>query len=836
METAHARHAVVTPSAKSLLPRPARTNLLSWRAAPFFAPGQPSKRPTSGGHRTAQHQQTRRQASSLQVQAVFKGLGSIFSADPAEKTRKKYEARVAQINALEHELQHLSSEALRAKTEDFKRRVQKGESLDSVLVEAFAVVREASKRVLGLRPFDVQLIGGMILHEGQIAEMRTGEGKTLVAVLPAYLNALSGKGVHVVTVNDYLARRDSEWVGQVHRFLGLEVGLVQQGLNETQRRAAYAADVTYVTNSELGFDYLRDNLAQDKSDLVLRGFNFCVIDEVDSILIDEARTPLIISGTSDKPSDKYYKAAKIAAALGRGVHYTVDEKQRNVLLTEEGYEAAEDVLQVPDLYDPREQWASYLINAIKAKELFLKDTSYIIRNGEVIIVDEFTGRTMPGRRWSDGLHQAVEAKEGLKIQNESVTLASISYQNFFRGYPKLAGMTGTAATEAAEFNNIYNLAVAVVPTNRAVSRTDNPDVVFKSETGKWRAVVTEVKRMHEAGRPVLVGTTSVEKSEQLAAMLDEAGVPYQVLNAKPENVERESEIVAQSGRRGAVTIATNMAGRGTDILLGGNPEFMARLKLRELLMPRVVSQVDMDGGEGVTVVRKGAKPKSWAVSPALFPCEPSPTAARLCEEAVGAAVEAWGQRQLAELEAEDRLAVACEKAPTKDAVIEKLRRAFLQLESDYKAVTRREKEEVVGLGGLHVVGTERHESRRIDNQLRGRSGRQGDPGSTRFFLSLEDNLFRIFGGDRIKGMMTAFRIEDLPIESQMLTNALDEAQRKVESYFFDIRKQLFEYDQVLNTQRDKIYAERRRALEAADLQQLLVEYAERTVDDILEVG
>ena len=648
---------------------------------------------------------------------VFKGLTDIFSQDPGEKTRSKYQERVDAINALEQSMSQLSDEELRGKTAEFQERILKNnESLDDLLPEAFAVVREASKRVLGLRPFDVQLIGGMILHEGQIAEMRTGEGKTLVATLPSYLNALSGKGVHVVTVNDYLARRDSEWVGQVHRFLGLEVGLVQQGLNEKQRKAAYAADITYVTNSELGFDYLRDNLAQDPEELVLRstGFNFCVIDEVDSILIDEARTPLIISGSAEKPSEKYIKADKIASVLAKDIHYTVDEKQRNILLTEEGYEAAEDVLQVPDLYDPREQWASYLINAIKAKELFLKDVSYITKGGEVVIVDEFTGRTMPGRRWSDGLHQAIEAKEGLEIQNESVTLASISYQNLFRTYPKLGGMTGTAQTESAEFANIYNLPVTVVPTNRTVSRVDNPDVVFKTETGKWNAVVQEITRMHKTGRPVLVGTTSVEKSEIVCSLLQEAGIPFEVLNAKPENVERESEIVAQSGRRGAVTIATNMAGRGTDILLGGNPEFMARLKLREMLMPKVVNLVDEQDGP------RRLKPltvNSWNVSPKIFPCDLSEDAIACANDAVTTAVESWGAGQLSELEAEERLAFACEKAPTSDPVVQKIRNAFLKMETEYKKVTDEEKIEVQQLGGLHVVGTERHESRRIDNQV-----------------------------------------------------------------------------------------------------------------------
>jgi len=732
----------------------------------------------------------------------------------------------------------LTDDQLRQKTVEFKKRVASGESLESILPEAFAVVREGSLRVLGLRPFDVQMIGGMILHEGQIAEMRTGEGKTLVAVLPAYLNALTGKGVHVVTVNDYLARRDSEWVGQVHRFLGLKVGLIQQDLKPEERRAAYLSDITYVTNSELGFDYLRDNLAATASELVLRAdtpFNFCVIDEVDSILIDEARTPLIISGTSDKPSDKYYKAAKIADALSRNVHYTVDEKQKSVILTEDGYEAVEEVLQVQDLYDPRTQWASFIINALKAKELQIKNVNYIVKAGEVIIVDEFTGRTMPGRRWSDGLHQAVEAKEGLEIQNESITLASISYQAFFRGFPKLAGMTGTAATEVSEFDSIYKLPVAVVPTNRAISREDNPDVVFRLEQYKWKAVVTEIKRMHKTGRPVLVGTTSVEKSEMLAEMLNAEGIKHQVLNAKPENVERESEIVAQSGRRGAVTLSTNMAGRGTDILLGGNADYMARLKLREMLMPDVVSQVEDDnayarGRDGKTKLR------TWAANPDLFPCELSAETQGLAKKAIAAAVAGWGERKLTALEAEDRLSVACEKGFSEDSVILGLRSAFQAMLKEYKAVTDKEKAEVQALGGLHVIGTERHESRRIDNQLRGRSGRQGDPGSTRFFLSLEDNLFRIFGGDRIKNLMVAFRVEDLPMESQMLTDALDTAQKRVENYFFDIRKNLFDYDQVVNTQRDKVYSERRRALLASDLSGLMIEYAEKTVDDIVEAN
>ncbi|MCD7457721.1 Protein translocase subunit SA1, chloroplastic [Datura stramonium] len=759
-------------------------------------------------------------------------LGGIFkSSDSGESTRQTYAPTVSLINGMESQLSSLSDSQLREKTATLQERARRGDSLESLLPEAFAVVREASKRVLGLRPFDVQLIGGMVLHKGEIAEMRTGEGKTLVAILPAYLNALTGKGVHVVTVNDYLARRDCEWVGQVPRFLGLKVGLIQQNMTSEQRRENYSCDITYDLLRTTGQVIVSFTL-QSVDELVVRSFNYCVIDEVDSILIDEARTPLIISGPAEKPSDQYYKAAKVAAAFERDIHYTVDEKQKNVLLTEQGYADAEEILDVKDLYDPRQQWASYILNAIKAKELFLKDVNYIIRGKDVLIVDEFTGRVMQGRRWSDGLHQAVEAKEGLPIQNETVTLASISYQNFFLQFPKLCGMTGTAATESAEFESIYKLKVTMVPTNKPMIRKDDSDVVFRATSGKWRAVVVEISRMHKIGRPVLVGTTSVEQSDALSEQLRETGIPHEVLNAKPENVEREAEIVTQSGRLGAVTIATNMAGRGTDIILGGNAEFMARLKLREILMPRVVRPA-----EGVFVSVKKPPPKrTWKVSESLFPCTLSKEKTKLAEEAVEVAVKMWGPRSLTELEAEERLSYSCEKGPVQDEVIAKLRSAFLEIVGEYKVYTEEEKKEVISAGGLHVIGTERHESRRIDNQLRGRSGRQGDPGSSRFFLSLEDNIFRIFGGDRIQGMMKAFRVEDLPIESKMLTKALDEAQRKVENYFFDIRKQLFEYDEVLNSQRDRIYTERRRALEADDLQALLIEYAELTMNDILQAN
>ncbi|MGF1459308.1 MAG: preprotein translocase subunit SecA [Leptolyngbyaceae cyanobacterium] len=765
--------------------------------------------------------------------------------DPNARKLKRYKPDVVEINLLEEEIQPLSDEELAAKTGEFKQRLEQGESLDDLLTEAFAVVREASRRVLGMRHFDVQLIGGMVLHEGQIAEMKTGEGKTLVATLPTYLNALTGKGAHVVTVNDYLARRDAEWMGQIHRFLGLEVGLIQQGMSPSERKKNYACDITYGTNSEFGFDYLRDNMATAIEDVVQRPFNFCVIDEVDSILVDEARTPLIISGQVERPGEKYTKAAQVAEQLNPEDHYEVDEKARNVLPTDEGFILAEDLLGVQDLFDPKDPWAHYIFNAVKAKELFVKDVNYIVRNGEVVIVDEFTGRVMPGRRWSDGLHQAIEAKEHVEIQPETQTLASITYQNFFLLYPKLSGMTGTAKTEEAEFEKIYDLEVTVIETNRPSQRRDLPDVVYKTEMAKWKAVASECDEMHKTGRPVLVGTTSVEKSELLSALLAEREIPHNLLNAKPENVEREAEIVAQAGRSGAVTIATNMAGRGTDIILGGNADYMARLKLREYLMPRIVKPEDDDmmvsvpGAQGRSKSQGFGdgkkKVKTWKASPDIFPTELSGETHDFLKETVDFAVETYGDRALPELEAEDKVAVAAEKAPTEDPVIQKLREAYKRILEEYEAYTEAEHDKVIEAGGLHVIGTERHESRRVDNQLRGRAGRQGDPGSTRFFLSLEDNLLRIFGGDRVAGLMNMFRVEeDMPIESGMLTRSLEGAQKKVETYYYDIRKQVFEYDEVMNNQRRAIYAERRRVLEGQDLKELVITYAMRTMDDIVE--
>ncbi|MCL2924709.1 MAG: preprotein translocase subunit SecA [Trichodesmium sp. MAG_R04] len=774
--------------------------------------------------------------------------------DPNTRKLKKFQPWVIDINILEEDIQKLSDEELKAKTGEFRQTLEKAknkdeekEILEEILPEAFAVVREAGKRVLSMRHFDVQLLGGIILHKGQIAEMKTGEGKTLVATLPAYLNALTGKGVHIITVNDYLARRDAEWMGQVHRFLGLSVGLIQQGMNPEERKKNYACDITYATNSEVGFDYLRDNMATSMDEVVQRPFNFCIIDEVDSVLVDEARTPLIISGQVERPSEKYLKAAAIAAALSKDKeHYEIDEKARNVLLSDEGFAEAEQLLELQDLYNPEDPWAHFIFNALKAKELFIKDVNYIVRDEEVVIVDEFTGRVMPGRRWSDGLHQAIEAKERVDIQPETQTLATITYQNFFLLYPKLSGMTGTAKTEEAEFEKTYNLQVTIVPTNKPTGRKDLSDVVYKTEVGKWKSIAQECAEMHEKGRPVLVGTTSVEKSELLSRLLGELKIPHQLLNAKPENVERESEIIAQAGRGGAVTIATNMAGRGTDIILGGNAEYMARLKLKEYLMPRVVKPED-DNGLGMVRVPKVKKPnsakgfdpqkkvKTWKVSPQIFPVKLSQQTEGILKLAVNFSVKEWGERALPELVVEDRVAIAAEKAPTEDLVIQKLREVYNLIREEYENHIEMEHNQVVKCGGLHVIGTERHESRRIDNQLRGRAGRQGDPGSTRFFLSLEDNLLRIFGGDRVAGMMQAFGVEeDMPIESGLLTRSLEGAQKKVETYYYDMRKQVFEYDEVMNNQRRAIYAERRRVLEGKDLKEPVIKYAEQTMDDIAE--
>ncbi len=684
-------------------------------------------------------------------------LAKIFGTKN-ERELKRMQPLVAAINELEPAMQKLSDAELAAKTAEFKQRLEQGASLDDLLIEAFAVVREAGRRALGMRHFDVQLIGGIVLHRGKIAEMKTGEGKTLVATLPVYLNALEGKGVHVVTVNDYLARRDAEWMGKIYKFLGLSVGVIVHDLTDAERQRSYHCDVTYGTNNEFGFDYLRDNMKFRLQDCVQRGHHYAIVDEVDSILIDEARTPLIISGPSEESTDKYYRINAIIPKLVRGEEipgkepgekyttgdYTVDEKHRSVALTEEGTLKVEKLLNRPGLFEGGD-WESITIRhhveqALKAHVLFQRDRDYLVKDGQVIIVDEFTGRLMPGRRWSDGLHQAIEAKEGVKIERENQTLATITFQNYFRMYKKLAGMTGTAMTEAAEFAKTYNLDVVEIPTNRPLIRREYPDVVYRTQEEKWRNVAKEIQKQHETGRPVLVGTVSVEKSEKLSKILKRMGIKHEVLNAK--NHAREAEIVAQAGRKGAVTVSTNMAGRGTDILLGGNPEYLAKQELR----------------------RQGKDPDSVSK-------------------------EEW------------------------EAVFRPM-----------KEQTDREHDEVVAVGGLHIVGTERHEARRIDNQLRGRAGRQGDPGSSRFFLSLQDDLLRIFGGERIQNLMLRLGMEeDVPIESNLITRRIAKAQEAVEAQNFAARKHLLEYDDVMNKQRQAIYGMRRELLEGKDMRERVLE-------------
>jgi preprotein translocase subunit SecA len=705
-----------------------------------------------------------------------------------DRELKRLRPYVGQINALEAGVRGLSDEQLRAKTAEFKARVAAGETLDDLLVEAFAVVREAGRRVLDMRHFDVQLIGGAVLHKGKIAEMKTGEGKTLVATLPAFLNALDGKGVHVVTVNDYLARRDSEWMGRVYRFLGLTVGVIQHDLNDAERQVAYAADITYGTNNEFGFDYLRDNMKFELAHYVQRGHQFAIVDEVDSILIDEARTPLIISGPAEESTDLYYEVDRIIPRLKMGAvtqgdtkaedrealeatgDYIKDEKHKTVTLTEGGMAKAEQMLghrlQPGGLYDPANMPLLHHINqGLRAHALFHRDVDYMVKDGEVVIVDEFTGRLMPGRRWSDGLHQAVEAKEKVKIERENQTLATVTFQNYFRKYKKLAGMTGTADTEAEEFAKIYNLDVVIIPPNRPLRRVENPDLVYRTEKEKWEAIVTEIIEEHGKGRPVLVGTVSIEKSERLSSMLDKRGLKrgtttgggvdkHVVLNAKYH--AQEAEFVAQAGRKGAVTIATNMAGRGTDILLGGNPEFMSR---QQCLAEEIAERL----------------PKG--------------------EERF---VEDEQYVYFFHLDAFYRVAKA----------------DYERIFAHFKAQTDIEHQEVVALDGLHIVATERHEARRIDNQLRGRAGRQGDPGASRFYLSLEDDLMRIFGSDRISGLMQKLGMEEgVPIEHGMVTRAIERAQKQVEAQNFSVRKHLLEYDDVMNKQRENTYALRRQILE-----------------------
>ena len=695
------------------------------------------------------------------------GLFTKLFGTRSEREVKKLDAQVEAVMALEAPYKALTDQQLRDKTQEFKDRLAQGETLDELLPEAFAVCREAADRVLGMRPYRVQVVGGIVLHQGRIAEMKTGEGKTLVAILPAYLNALTGRGVHIVTVNDYLAKRDSEWMGKVYRFLGLSVGLIIHDLTAEQRRAAYAADITYGTNNELGFDYLRDNMAIYKQEMVQRGHSFAIVDEVDSILIDEARTPLIISGKGEESSKLYEMADYFVSRLKKQVFsttddkelqdqfdcdYIVDEKDRTVSLTQKGIEKAEQFFNVENLADPENATLSHHINqAMKARGLMKRDIDYVVKDGQVIIVDEFTGRLMYGRRYNEGLHQAIEAKEGVKVASENKTLATITFQNFFRLYDKLSGMTGTALTEEEEFSGIYNLDVVEIPTNKPVIRIDDPDVVYKTEAGKYRAVIRQIKECHEKGQPVLVGTISIEKSELLSQMLKREGIPHNVLNAKHH--EKEAEIVAQAGHLGAVTIATNMAGRGTDIMLGGNAEYMAKSELRK---------------QGLS---------------------------------------------------DELIAESNSFAETDDPEILAARAAYTEAYKRFKVEVDKQAELVRQAGGLFIIGTERHESRRIDNQLRGRSGRQGDPGETRFYLSMQDDIMRLFGSERIMNMMETLGIdEDTPIDAKILSGAIENAQKSVESRNYQSRKNVLEYDDVMNVQRKIIYEQRRQVLDGEDLQ------------------
>mmetsp|Transcript_26866 Transcript_26866/g.62213 ORF Transcript_26866/g.62213 Transcript_26866/m.62213 type:complete len:997 (+) Transcript_26866:53-3043(+) len=739
-----------------------------------------------------------------------------------------YMARASKINDLEDAYEALSDEELKAKTDEFRAKLDGGATMDDILEEAFAVVREASWRVLKLRHYDVQLVGGMALHDGLLAEMNTGEGKTLVASLASYLNALTGKGVHVVTVNDYLARRDSENIGQIHKFLGLTVGLIQAGQKPDERRRNYECDITYVTNSELGFDFLRDNLAMTPDEMVLgRPLNMCIVDEADSIMIDEARTPLIISEKTEAPVAKYANSAKIAAVLEEKVHYTVDEKSQSVVLTERGFGDVEKILNVEDLFNPKDPWSPYIINALKAKSLFKREVQYVKKGNEILIVDEFTGRVLEGRRWSNGLHQSVEAKEGISPSAETQTIASVTYQSFFRQFPKLSGMSGTAATEAAEFKDIYDLGVICIPTALPVARRDNADVTFRTQQGKWEAVMGDIARRHTKGQPILIGTTSIQASEQLHELLDKFEVPHELLNAKPENVDRESEIVAQAGRAFAITISTNMAGRGTDILLGGNAGFFAKKKVMQKLAPALVSK------------QNGLPPKDRMEIQTNPACVPLPDLSEGTQELIEkAAADAKAKVGSCPnmLEVEAMLAQAAESGPLEDGShLVAIREAYQAAKAEFDKQCSGEKEDVMDLGGLHVIGTERHESRRIDAQLRGRSGRQGDPGSSRFFLALDDPIFRMFGGNSIDGLLKTLRVEEnMPLEAKSVADSLDKVQQGVEEYFYGIRKEMFKYDEIVATQREALYTLRRNLVLADenDMSDSLEEYCLETVGEI----
>jgi preprotein translocase subunit SecA len=727
-----------------------------------------------------------------------------FLQNSTQQTLSNYKEDVKRINVLEKQLQGKTEAQLQEIAADLKKKAQSGVPKESIRSEAFALVREATYRVLKMRHFDVQLVGGLILDQGKIAEMKTGEGKTLVALLPAFLNALYGKGVHIITVNDYLAKRDSKIVGQVHRFLGLTTGVIQENMSAVERKQNYDCDIVYVTNNELGFDYLRDNMAFTKDEIVQRPLYYCIVDEVDSILIDEARTPLIISGPSQVPTEKYLQTKKLASTLKKNIHYQVDEKNQTITLSEDGQRFCEEALLITNLYSLENPWILYILNSIKAKELFKLNTHYIVNEeGEIVIIDEFTGRTMVGRRWSDGLHQAIEAKENLEIQDESQTLASITYQNLFLLYESLSGMTGTAKTEELEFNRIYNLDVVSVPTNKELKRKDFPDLIYKNQYVKWQAIANECVEMNQLKRPILVGTTTIEKSELLAALLKEYNISYRLLNARPENIESESEIVAQAGCLNAVTIATNMAGRGTDIILGGNASFLTKFEFRSFFEQWKTKTVGTD--EYNLKVNNSIKQ--------FFK-----------EEDLNFLVKDY-TFFLDNIQERDFVT---------DEPLQSLYTAYNHRLKENKENLEQQRYEILKLGGLHIIGTERHESRRIDNQLRGRAARQGDPGSSKFFLSLEDKLLRLFGGDQILGIMQNIGFDDTtPIQSQILNQSLESAQKKVEAYYYEMRKNLFDYDQVLNMQRNGVYAERKRILQRDNLRDWIMEYGERSLYDLV---
>jgi preprotein translocase subunit SecA len=729
----------------------------------------------------------------------------------------KYQNLISQINILESRFETLTDSELRAKSLTLKKQYQTTQNLNPLIAESFALTREASHRTLGLRHFDVQLIGGLVLNDKKIAEMKTGEGKTLVATLPAFLNALTNKGVHIVTVNDYLANRDQVSMGQIYRFLGLNTGLIQEGMSTIERRKNYDADITYVTNYEVTFDFLRDNMALNQNDLVLRPFNYCIVDEVDSILIDEAQTPLIISNNTRTPIEKYIVAAEITEYLELNTHYKIDEKNKNVVLTDEGSKQIEQILSIQDLYDPRDPWIPYIINAIKANAIYFNNVHYIVQNNRIIIVDEFTGRIMPDRRWGDGLHQAVEAKENLSIRQKTETVASITYQNFFLLYPKLSGMTGTGKTAETEFEKIYNLSVNNIPTARPIQRKDLPDLIYKDQFSKWNAIAKTCNQIHETGQPILIGTTTVEKSEMLAQLLSEYNLSYQILNAKPENVRRESEIVAQAGKKGSITIATNMAGRGTDIILGGNITFKIQKKLYDILTLAKNYKLSKQTNILESAILTQFEGSSQRFLSVLLSLLNDDSFMKLSDLDI-----------LRLLQENDRISIP---VISYQCSIQFLINDLILFNKKYQA---QENKIVKNLGGLYIVGTERNDSRRVDNQLRGRCGRQGDPGISRFFLSLDDNLLRLFGGPKIQTLMQTQLSDDSPLESDLITKSLDSAQERVEERAYQQRKNLFDYDDVLNKQRNIVYYERKQILESnISIKKNILAYGEQIITELI---